>query len=338
LAGIIMSDFSEDSVFDIALAYQKTAALIAAVKLDIFTVIGSGAMPIDDLASRTGASHRGLRILCNYLTILGLLNKRDSQYSLTPTARTFLDEASPFARGKIVDFVAAPEMIDLFFRDPTSYVRNGGSTGLANISPDHPVWIRFAKGMAPFAAANAKRVAAHVATFANPPYTVLDIAAGHGLYGIEIAKAVPDSLVTAVDWASVLTVAKANAAAAGVTDRFRTVDGNALELDWGCEFDLVLLPNFLHHFDIDTCASLLRKAKFSLTAGGQALGVEFVPNEDRVSPPIPAMFAFWMLATTPSGDAYTERELDEMARNAGFCGATTRPLGSAPERLVIFEN
>jgi ubiquinone/menaquinone biosynthesis C-methylase UbiE len=333
-----MSDSSENPVFDIATAYQRTAALIAAVKLDIFTIIGLEKMLVDDLVSRTGASGRGLRILCDYLTVLGLLEKRDSHYSLTHVARTFLDESSPFARGKIADFVAAPEMIDLFFRDPVSYVRNGGSTGLANLSPDHPVWVRYAKAMVPFAAANAKRVATRIAAFSNPPYTVLDIAAGHGLYGIEVAKAVPDALITAVDWAAVLDVAKANAEAAGVADRFRMVAGSAMELDWGCDFDLILLPNFLHHFDFDTCALLLRKVKRSLAADGRALGVEFVPNEDRVSPPIPAMFAFWMLATTPGGDAYTTRELDSMARIAGFRGATTRPLAPAPESLIIFES
>ena len=36
-----MSDSSENLVFDIATAYRKTAALIAAVELDIFTMIGS---------------------------------------------------------------------------------------------------------------------------------------------------------------------------------------------------------------------------------------------------------------------------------------------------------
>jgi cyclopropane fatty-acyl-phospholipid synthase-like methyltransferase len=237
-----------------------------------------------------------------------------------------------------VDFVAAPEMIDLFFRDPASYVRKGGSIGLANVSPDHPVWVRYARAMAPYAAANAKRVAEHVVAFSNPPYTVLDIAAGHGLYGIEVAKAVPDVLVTAIDWAPVLAVAKANAEAAGVADRFRIVVGNAMELDWGSDFDLILLPNFLHHFDFNTCVSLLHKVRLSLAADGLALGVEFVPNEDRVTPQIPAMFAFWMLATTPGGDAYTASELDEMARRAGFHGVTTRPLASASESLIIFEN
>jgi hypothetical protein len=333
-----MSDPSENPVFDIAIAYQKTAALIAAVKLDIFTIIGSETLSLDDLVSRTGAASRGLRILCDYLTVLGLLKKRDFRYSLTYVARIFLDESSSFARGQIVDFVAAPEMTSLFFRDPVAYVRNGGSTGLASVSPDHPIWVRFAKAMAKDGAANAKLVAAHVATLSNLPRTVLDIAAGSGLYGIEVAKAVPNALVTAVDWAPVLSVAKVNAEAARVSERFRTIPGSAMELDWGYNFDLILLPNFLHFFDFDTCASLLRKVKLSLATDGHALSVDFVPNEDRVSPPIPAMFAFWMLATTPGGDAYTAHELDQMARNAGFRGATTRALGPAPESLIIFES
>jgi 2-polyprenyl-3-methyl-5-hydroxy-6-metoxy-1,4-benzoquinol methylase len=279
-----------------------------------------------------------LRILCDFLTVIGLLKKQNSQYSLTHIAGIFLDESSPFAMGRSIDFLAAPEMLDLFLSDPVSYVRRGGSSGLAHVSPDNAVWIRYAKAMMPFAAATAKRVVAHISTFPEPPYTVLDIAAGHGLYGIEVAKAFPDALVTAVDWAEVLTVARANAEKAGVADRFRMVAGNALDLDWGGDFDLILLPNFLHHFDFDTCTSLLRKVKGNLAAGGQALSVEFVPNEDRISPPYPVMFAFHMLATTPSGDAYTASELDAMARHAGFRSITTHALPPTSETLIIFEH
>jgi ubiquinone/menaquinone biosynthesis C-methylase UbiE len=333
-----MNEPFENPVFDIATAYRKTAALIAAVKLDVFTAIGQEAIPLDQLVSKTGASARGLRILCDYLTTIGLLKKNNSCYLLTEIARTFLDEASPFAMGRSVDFLAAPEMLDLFFRDPAGYVRRGGSSGLAQVSPDNPIWVRFAKAMMPFAAPAAKRVAAYLLTLPEPPYTVLDIAAGHGLYGIEVAKAFPDALVTAVDWAEVLTVAKANADAAGVADRFRMIAGNALDLDWGGDFDLILLPNFLHHFDFDTCTSLLRKVKANLAVGGQALSVDFVPNEDRISPPVPVMFAFQMLATTPGGDAYTTSELDKMAKSGGFLGARTSSLAPVPESLIIFDN
>jgi ubiquinone/menaquinone biosynthesis C-methylase UbiE len=336
--GDIMADASENLVFDIATAYRKTAALIAAVKLDIFTMLGSETMSVDDLVSRTGASGRGLRILCDYLTVIGLLKKQNSRYSLTHVARIFLDEKSPSAVGRSIDFLAAPEMLNLFLSDPASYVRQGGSSGLAHVAPDNPVWVRFAEAMMPFAAATAKRVVAHISSFPDPPYTVLDIAAGHGLYGVEVAKAFPDALVTAVDWAEVLAVAKANAEEAGVADRFRWVAGNALDLDWGGDFDLILLPNFLHHFDFDTCISLLRKVKANLAVGGHALGVDFVPDEDRISPTIPVMFAFQMLATTPSGDAYTSTELDAMAKRAGFRGAESRSLPPTPETLIIFES
>jgi 2-polyprenyl-3-methyl-5-hydroxy-6-metoxy-1,4-benzoquinol methylase len=333
-----MDGSSENPVFDIAIAYRKTAALIAAVKLDVFTKIGSQAIAVEDLASKTGASIRGLRILCDYLTTLGLLKKDGSRYSLTHIAQTFLDESSPFAIGRSIEFLAATEMMDLFLRDPAAYVRRGGSEGLAQVSPDNPIWVRFAKAMMPFAAPAARRVAAHLSTLAEPPYTVLDLAAGHGLYGIEVAKAFPDSLVTAIDWAEVLEVAKANAEAAGVADRIRMVPGNALDLDWGGDFDLILLPNFLHHFDFETCASLLRKVRANLITGGHALGVDFVPNEDGISPPVPVMFAFQMLATTPGGDAYTTSELDRMAKSAGFHGAHTRSLSPVPESLIIFES
>ena len=172
----------------------------------------------------------------------------------------------------------------------------------------------------------------------DAPYTVLDIAAGHGLYGIEVAKAFPDALVTAVDWAEVLAVATANATRRRVADRYRIVPGMHWNLDWGGDFDLILLPNFLHHFDFDTCASVLRKVKANLAAGGRALSVDFVPNEDRISPPYPVMFAFQMLATTPGGDAYTAMELDSMAKHAGFRGAIFQPLPPTSETLIIFED
>ena len=276
-----MRDSSENLVFDIATAYRKTAALIAAVKLDIFTMIGS---EFDDHWMILCPEPERRDVDCGFcVTTSRHRVAKKAKFALFPHTHRWnvFGRSIPFAMGKSVDFLAAPEMLDLFLSDPASYVRRGGSSGLAHVSPDNPVWVRFAKAMMPFAAATAKRVVAYISTLPDPPYTVLDIAAGHGLYGIEVAKTFPDALVTAVDWAEVLTVARANAEAAGVADRFRMVAGNALDLDWGGDFDLILLPNFLHHFDFDTCASLLGKVKSNLAAGGQALSVDFVPNEDR---------------------------------------------------------
>jgi hypothetical protein len=158
------------------------------------------------------------------------------------------------------------------------------------------------------------------------------------MFGIAVGNAVPEAGIVAVDWAPVLTVAKENADTAGIANRYHTIAGSAFEVDFGSGYDLVLLPNFLHHFNEETCVRLLKKVKQSLSAEGKALAIEFVPNEDRVSPYMPACFAFVMLAHTPSGDAYTASELDTMAVAAGFSGATTTPLPPTPESLVIFES
>jgi ubiquinone/menaquinone biosynthesis C-methylase UbiE len=318
-------------------AYQKTAAVTAAVKLDIVTLIGGGVATSDALAEKTAASSRGMRILCDFLTIMGLLRKKDGAYSATEPARRYLDRSSPAWIGGSIEFFAAPEMVRLVLDDPVSYVIRGGSEGLAHLAPDHPIWPRYAKAAIPIARVTAKRAAAQLATRLNPPVAVLDVAAGHGFYGIELAKAFPQAVVTAVDWPSVLELASANAKDAGVSERYRVVAGNALEVDWGNDFDLVILANILHYFSPDDCASILRKVKSSLSPRGQACAIDFVPDEDRVSPPMQAMFAFLMLATSPGGDAYTPTDLDEIAKAAGFLRATARPLRPTPQSLIMFE-
>jgi hypothetical protein len=50
-----------------------------------------------------------------------------------------------------------------------------------------------------------------------------------------------------------------------------------------------------------------------------------------------AMFAFWMLATTPRGDAYTLGDLNELAMEAGFSATRAQPLRPTPQTLVVFE-
>lgn len=331
-----MADISPDLFINSVLGYQKTAALKAALGLDLFTAISQGNGDLEEIAARTGASARGLRMLCDYLTVQGFLEKEKGRYRLTAATQTFLTTNSPAWIGSIVDFLAAPEMTSLWLDDPVSFVRKGGSTGLANIASDHPVWVKFAEAMVPFVRPVAAALAAKVAAGPTPPRRVLDVAAGHGIFGISVAQAVPQAEITAIDWKPVLAVARKNAEAAGITERYRTIPGSAFEVEWGEGFDLVLLTNFLHHFDEKTCVNLLQKTRKSLTPKGQALAAEFVPNEDRVSPPFPAMFAFMMLGSTPHGDAYTARELEEMGRQAGFEKISVEPVPPTPQSLVSF--
>ena len=97
----------------------------------------------------------------------------------------------------------------------------------------------------------------------------------------------------------------------------------------------MLLTNFLHHFDPPTNETLLRKVHAALADGGRAVTLEFVPNEDRISPPDTAPFSVMMLGSTPSGDAYTFRELEQMLTNAGFKSSEMHQLPPSIQQVVI---
>jgi ubiquinone/menaquinone biosynthesis C-methylase UbiE len=218
-------------------------------------------------------------------------------------------------------------------------VRKGG-TALENdgtVGPDHPVWVKFARAMAPMMALPSQLLAKVVDPNADRKLKILDIAAGHGLYGISFATNNSQAEITAVDWKAVLEVAKENAQKAGVADRYSTIEGSAFDVEFGTGYDLILLTNFLHHFDPPTCETLLRKVRAALADGGRAVTLEFVPNEDRVTPPDAAAFSVMMLTSTPSGDAYTFAELERMFANAGFSRSTFHPLPPTIQQVIISE-
>ena len=288
-----------------------------------------------EIAKACDASERGTRILCDFLVIIGFLTKRNGEYGLTPDSAMFLDQHSPAYLGSVIDFILSPMVIDNF-KHLTEAVKKGGTAGETEaLAPDHPMWVKFARAMAPMMAMPAQKLAPLVDPAANQKLKVLDLAAGHGLYGLAFAKRNPNAEVTAVDWTNVLEVAKENAQAAGAGDRFHTKPGSAFDVDYGTDYDVVLLTNFLHHFDSPTCETLLRKVHSALKDGGRAVTLEFVPNDDRVSPPQAAAFSLMMLGVTPAGDAYTFAELEEMFRHAGFARSELHELPPTIQRVVI---
>jgi predicted O-methyltransferase YrrM len=314
--------------------YQKTAALRAAIELHVFTAIGQGASTVDAISAQCQASQRGIRILCDYLTIEGLLKKENHSYQLSPDSAAFLDEHSPHYMGGMLRFLNTPRLLEAA-ANLTETVRNGTtSAGQGFAGDEADEWVAFARHMQPMAAPQAQFIAQLLIDYQQPK-RVLDIAAGHGLYGIAVGLRAPDAVIVAQDWPKVLAVAEENARAAGLAERYQLLPGSAFEVDFGAGFDLVLLTNFLHHFDESTCVGFLRKVRAALAADGRVVILEFIPNEDRVTPPRAAAFAMSMLLQTPAGDAYTESDLRRMLNAAGFTTHQMVEVPKSPEKIVV---
>jgi ubiquinone/menaquinone biosynthesis C-methylase UbiE len=329
---------SPQLLFDTINAYQRSAALKAAIDLDLFSAIAEGRQTAAEIAARCEASERGTRILCDHLAMLGFLTKQEDRYALTPDSALFLDRRSPAYMGTISEFLLSPLLVD-GFANLTEAVRRGGTatSDEGTVAPEHPVWVQFARAMMPLMAPTAQALVEMVPCDPNRELKILDVAAGHGLFGLAFAQRYPRARVTAVDWPQVLEVVRENADRAGVGDRFESLPGSAFDVDFGTGYDLVLLTNFLHHFDKATCEALLKKTHASLGEGGRVATLEFVPNANRISPPGPAAFSLVMLSSTPSGDAYTFSELDEMFRGAGFSRSEVQQVPASIQQLVVSE-
>jgi len=323
-------------IFAALSGYQRTAAFKGAVDLDLFTAVAEGNDTAEAIARRCQATERGIRILCDTLTVLGFLVKDGGRYRLAPGGELFLDRRSPAYAAGAADFIASPELVAQFGKVAEA-VRKGGTVMAADgtLAPEHPMWVQFARAMGPLAAFQGQLIANLLAADAAPAWKVLDIAAGHGEYGIALAKANPKAEIVALDWPNVLEVAEENAKKAGVAGRVKKLPGNAFDVDYGTGYDLVLLTNILHHFDTDGCEKIFRRVHAALKPGGRAVTLEFVPNDDRVSPPEAATFALVMLVSTPAGDAYTYAQYERMAKNAGFAKSEVHDLVPTFHRVVI---
>ena len=140
-------------IFNTINAHQRSAALRGAIELELFTAIAEGANTTEAIAARCDASERGVRILSDYLTVIGLLTKQDGHYGLPVNSAVFLDKNSPAYMGSAVGFMNSPDLLHAFenvadlVRRGTTLLGPGGT-----VESEYDGWVEFARSMAPLMA------------------------------------------------------------------------------------------------------------------------------------------------------------------------------------------
>ncbi len=319
-------------VWEAMTAYQRSAALKAGVDLGVFNALGDGPRSASELACQAGVAERGMRILCDCLTVHGLITKSDGHYSHTPTSAVFLDSRSPASMAPTLPFLMNDKIMQAA-RLLTETIRQNRTALEEPLAGDEVrEWVTFARTMQPMMAAAAEFMAG-VVLRGGTPVKVLDVAASHGLFGIAVARLAPQCEIVALDFPSVLEVTAENARAAGVA--ITLLPGSAFEVELGTGYDAVLVTNFFHHFPIEDNIALMKRFRAALRSGGRMLTLEFVPNQDRISPPIPASFSMMMLTNTPAGDAYTMAEYGQMLDAAGFGAREIMDVPRSAQQLIV---
>src|SRR2546425_3961067 len=179
---------SPDLYFDTIFAFQRSAALKSAIELDVFTVVGDGARTVKAIAKACGVPERGIRILCDYLATVGFITKTSDAYELTADSAVFLTKRSPAYLGGTAAFLHSGEVTGYFER-LTETIRHGPQASI--VAAENPAWVQFARGMPPMMMPSAQAISDILGAASTGPMRVLDLAAGHGIFGIVIAQRNP---------------------------------------------------------------------------------------------------------------------------------------------------
>jgi SAM-dependent methyltransferase len=299
--------------------FAPPLAIEAAIRNRIFDVLDREALPVADLARATGASPRGIAAIADLLVGMRLLERTaEGRYALTPESRAFLVSGKPGFQGGIFRHVSRqllPGWMQL-----SDVVATGAPAVPVNRSgPGAEFFEAFVEDLFPmnYAAAAALAAGLDVAG-ATAPVSVLDLAAGSGVWGIALAQASPRVTVRAVDWPQVLPVTRRVAARFGLAERFTFVAGDLASADFGSGHVVATLGHILHSEGEERSRSLLAKTFAALAPGGTIAIAEFLVDDDRTGPISGLVFAVNMLVHSDRGGTYSFGEIADWLDAAGF--------------------
>jgi ubiquinone/menaquinone biosynthesis C-methylase UbiE len=315
-------------------AYAPPLIIGAAVTNKVFDTLATGSKTVEEVSKESGASRRGLYAIMNALVGLELLNKRGDKYSLTPESQAFLVSNKP---GSLAGFfpMNMRRLIPLWLKlDDT--VRTGRPPEARNQEgPGTDFFQELVENIIPMSYGSIQALADELKVAnAKDTVRVLDVAAGSGIWGIVLAQKSPRVEVVAVDWSGMIPTTKRITKKFGVRDRFKFIEGDILETDFGTNYDVATLGHILHSEGEERSRRLLKKTFGALKSGGIIAIGEWLVNDERTEPLNGLMFAVNMLVNTEKGDTFSFNEIKRWLEEAGFKDARTLEA-PGPSPLIL---
>jgi len=314
----------------IGYGFMASRALFAALDADVFGHLAAGPKTLDALARDMGLAPGRLRPLLTACVALGLLTREGDRYGNAPASATYLVRTSPAYFGDYfrfqvsrqiyptllhLDAALRGERVDFYsqLRDPQEASAFTRAQHSGSLGPAHVV---------------AKLVDLTGAR------RLLDVAGGSGAFSIVLCERTPGLRSTIIDFPSVAAVGRALVQDSGLAGRIDFVEGDAREVGWPADNDVVLMSYLLSAVAESSVHELLAKACKALKPGGRLLVHDFMVDDDETGPPLAAL---WLLnAVTIDADvaSLTPAWLSAAASRAGFSECRIEPVVPGTTRLL----
>jgi len=295
-------------------SYWNCCTLHAGVKLDLFTLLADTPLSASELAQVISADERGLEMLLNALTAMELLEKDNDTYKSSQFSIAYLSKKSDTYMGHII--MHHHHLVEGWSRLDEAVTNGTPVRKHSSHEADDNERESFLMGMFNLASLLAPRVAEKIDL--SRYHRLLDLAGGPGTYAIHFCLRNPQLTATIFDLPTTRPFAEQTINRFDLSERIAFVGGDIVSDDLGTGYDIVWISHLLHSEGPETSSAIVAKAVTALKAGGLLLIQEFILDDSKAAPLHPALFSLNMLIGTPSGQAYSQRELTDMMLDAGL--------------------
>lgn len=322
-----------DELREIVMAFQKSRILLTAYELDIFTFLGDDSLKSGTISEDLNLNNNATEKLLNALVSLNLLKKENKSYSNTQDSYMFLTKDSP---AFISGFIHSNYLWNTWSH-LTDVVRTG------NVAHPDPINERGEEWLEAFIHAmhyrGKKQAPSQISGIdLQKVESLLDVGGGSGCYSMEFINRKPGLKATVFDLPNVVPISKKIVEKEGFAGKieYHTGDYTVDELPEGN--DLIFLSAIIHSNSYETNQGLVRKCYNALNPDGRIVIQDWIMNDAKTEPLQGAIFSINMLVGVEGGDCYSENEVSNWMRNAGFADFSKVNLEGGLGQMIGIKN
>ncbi len=320
---------SPDNIREIAYSFRESRILLSAFELKIFTIIDKHLISSEEVSQKINADPRATNRLMNSLCGMGLLRKVKDKFYNTDLSSKYLVEGKPEFMGGLYH----TNHLWNTWSYLTDSVKKGTSiSGDQNIEEKNE-WVESFIAAMHYRGVNQAKLLSMMLDLSNTK-KMLDVGGGSAAFSMELVKRNPSIKAVVLDLPHVIPLTKIYVEQEKLEDNFNFIEGNYLTCEFGTGYDIIFLSAIVHINNYNHNKMLVKKCADALNDKGMVVINDFIMNADRIQPYHGALFSLNMLVGTADGDTYTEEEITEWLRSAGFSKIERKKTSFASDLII----
>jgi hypothetical protein len=321
---------------NISYGHKQSAALTAAIEIDLFTRVSEGASTFAKVAEALGLSELNAQRIVVACAAIGLLEKDAAGYKNAPDVERFLVKGKPTYVGPWLlfathDFEHWKDLKDYLVSDEPPRI-----LGLyENLSDEmateyHEATYSVGLGAGFLFSKDVDLSHRHL---------ILDLGGGSGAYCIAATQRYPHLKAIVMDFEPVTKIASEFIAQWGLEDKISTRAGDFTSDPFPQGPDVIIQASNLPQYNQNALESIMRKGFEALVPGGEYHLVGETLSDEKDGTLGPALWGLHEALFGSLGRAHSEKEVIAYLENSGFVnvavhefipGSLTRITGYKP--------